>query len=100
MRCTTSPPAGATSASTDQAVASGTATILTAALFVFLMIRPPPRSTLFPYTALFRSPNANVNSPGWVTKEFDISAPVNHAPVASTPLGTNIIATSQGQTFQ
>src|SRR5437879_13293997 len=23
--------------------------------FVFLMIRPPPRSTLFPYTTLFRS---------------------------------------------
>src|SRR5690554_2471251 len=25
--------------------------------FLFLMIRPPPRSTLFPYTTLFRSPN-------------------------------------------
>src|SRR5437588_10854459 len=25
------------------------------ALFVFLMIRRPPRSTLFPYTTLFRS---------------------------------------------
>src|SRR5437588_6230522 len=25
------------------------------ALFFFLMIRPPPRSTLFPYTTLFRS---------------------------------------------
>src|SRR6266487_5103409 len=24
-------------------------------VFVFLMIRPPPRSTLFPYTTLFRS---------------------------------------------
>ena len=23
--------------------------------FIFLMIRPPPRSTLFPYTTLFRS---------------------------------------------
>src|SRR2546430_3959426 len=29
------------------------------ALFFFLMIRRPPRSTLFPYTTLFRSP------PGW-----------------------------------
>src|SRR3712207_8198726 len=27
-------------------------------LFVFLMIRRPPRSTLFPYTTLFRSPGA------------------------------------------
>src|SRR3712207_8643935 len=26
------------------------------ALFFFLMIRRPPRSTLFPYTTLFRSP--------------------------------------------
>src|SRR5215813_7977235 len=25
-------------------------------VFFFLMIRPPPRSTLFPYTTLFRSP--------------------------------------------
>src|SRR5947199_8150243 len=25
-------------------------------LFFFLMFRPPPRSTLFPYTTLFRSP--------------------------------------------
>src|SRR6266511_726741 len=28
--------------------------------FFFLMIRRPPRSTLFPYTTLFRSPR-----PGW-----------------------------------
>src|SRR2546430_16917704 len=27
-----------------------------ASLFFFLMIRRPPRSTLFPYTTLFRSP--------------------------------------------
>src|SRR5437016_8964727 len=27
-------------------------------IFFFLMIRPPPRSTLFPYTTLFRSPVA------------------------------------------
>src|SRR5947207_11232206 len=31
--------------------------------FFFLMIRPPPRSTLFPYTTLFRSP-----SPGRPTR--------------------------------
>src|SRR6266436_7939452 len=27
--------------------------------FFFLMIRRPPRSTLFPYTTLFRSPDAS-----------------------------------------
>src|SRR5438876_7953727 len=28
-------------------------------LFFFLMIQPPPRSTLFPYTTLFRSPRGD-----------------------------------------
>src|SRR5436305_7622893 len=28
------------------------------------MTRPPPRSTLFPYTTLFRSPNPSQN--GWI----------------------------------
>src|SRR5215218_10616432 len=30
-------------------------------LFFFLMIRRPPRSTLFPYTTLFRSPPAGTS---------------------------------------
>src|SRR5438034_4849252 len=30
-------------------------------LFFFLMIRRPPRSTLFPYTTLFRSPAARAH---------------------------------------
>src|SRR3712207_8058675 len=29
-------------------------------LFFFLMIRRPPRSTLFPYTTLFRSPRSGI----------------------------------------
>src|SRR2546430_12390597 len=32
-------------------------------LFFFLMIRRPPRSTLFPYTTLFRSPSASRQRP-------------------------------------
>src|SRR5688572_31056188 len=36
-------------------------TILFISLFFFLMIRRPPRSTLFPYTTLFRSPRRH----GW-----------------------------------
>src|SRR5262249_61493517 len=32
-------------------------------LFFFLMIRPPPRSTLFPYTTLFRSSCSSAASP-------------------------------------
>src|SRR5436189_4908021 len=31
--------------------------------FFFLMIRPPPRSTLFPYTTLFRSINVQYRGP-------------------------------------
>src|SRR2546422_11270059 len=37
---------------------SCTLPILTSHFFFFLMIRRPPRSTLFPYTTLFRSPGA------------------------------------------
>src|SRR2546422_7765791 len=38
------------------------------------MIRRPPRSTLFPYTTLFRSPTAKrlasaANSPAWATTQ-------------------------------
>src|SRR3712207_8838173 len=38
-------------------------------LFFFLMIRRPPRSTLFPYTTLFRSP-AIKREPDEVTVTF------------------------------
>src|SRR5258707_10702286 len=34
--------------------------ILSSLFFFFLMIRRPPRSTLFPYTTLFRSPEEAV----------------------------------------
>src|SRR3989304_6918351 len=33
--------------------------LLTDGMFFFLMIRRPPRSTLFPYTTLFRSPQGD-----------------------------------------
>src|SRR5256885_13868068 len=39
--------------------------IPTVLLFFFLMIRRPPRSTLFPYTTLFRSLPAAAESRGW-----------------------------------
>src|SRR5260221_2744633 len=42
-------------------------------LFFFLMIRRPPRSTLFPYTTLFRSPNQK----GGVTYMLDLGANVD-----------------------
>src|SRR5947209_18206491 len=33
----------------------GVLTVTSSTCFFFLMLRPPPRSTLFPYTTLFRS---------------------------------------------
>src|SRR2546426_6856745 len=42
------------------------------AFFFFLMIRRPPRSTLFPYTTLFRSPPAThwAHPTGWPPLEW------------------------------
>src|SRR3989454_12454346 len=46
-------------------------------LFFFLMIRRPPRSTLFPYTTLFRSASGKVFEQPFVVREgqtmFDIA---------------------------
>src|SRR5690606_41787486 len=39
--------------------------------FFFIMIRPPPRSTLFPYTTLFRSHQAMVAAAGQVDDVVD-----------------------------
>src|ERR1035441_11101002 len=38
-------------------------TVIPLCVFFFLMIRRPPRSTLFPYTTLFRSENVTVIIP-------------------------------------
>src|SRR3989304_9975032 len=45
-------------------------------LFVFLRIRRPPRSTLFPYTTLFRSDS----EPRAVTDDADLGDPVRGVP--------------------
>src|SRR5438477_8158826 len=37
------------------------------------MLRRPPRSTLFPYTTLFRSPNASLAAPLQAAQEPDFS---------------------------
>src|SRR3990172_5379784 len=37
-------------------------------LLSFLMIRRPPRSTLFPYTTLFRSRGHGTTVPGWLPR--------------------------------
>src|SRR2546421_12806049 len=42
--------------------------VLSSVFFFFLMIRRPPRSTLFPYTTLFRSPtHCSIDNSGTAT---------------------------------
>src|SRR5256884_5874707 len=50
--------------------------------FFFLMIRRPPRSTLFPYTTLFRSPDLN-------TFVADTAISMDFGPIG-TRLGTSL----------
>src|SRR5256885_15635791 len=45
--------------------------ILVRMIFFFLMIRRPPRSTLFPYTTLFRSPTTYIQGIGNSKQPFD-----------------------------
>src|SRR5205807_10086802 len=58
-------------------------------LFFFLMIRRPPRSTLFPYTTLFRSPllerlpNLRLISQRSVYPHIDIDACTRHGVIVS-----------------
>src|SRR5688572_33307574 len=56
--------------------------ILIYLFFFFLMIRRPPRSTLFPYTTLFRSARTGVNNnpnaqPDVKLRELNSPPPVN-----------------------
>src|SRR3712207_8783255 len=41
--------------------------------FFFLMIRRPPRSTLFPYTTLFRSKNHSISTPRFSVPRYQSS---------------------------
>src|SRR5574340_1292281 len=43
--------------------------------FFFLMIRRPPRSTLFPYTTLFRSSSSRTSSRTWARRWYAKSRP-------------------------
>src|SRR3712207_8359863 len=55
-------------------------------LFFFLMIRRPPRSTLFPYTALFRSgPQGEQAATGWRRHRLSDSRRLTTVPAAVGP---------------
>src|SRR2546429_1121137 len=51
-------------------------------LFFFLMIRRPPRSTLFPYTTLFRSPARGEGGPRRDVAAARLRAAAGHAALA------------------
>src|SRR5438093_11953449 len=69
-------------------------TNMTSSTLFFLMIRPPPRSTLFPYTTLFRSVNVQANTgAGGVHPAFARGAAAGRA------VGTEIVARAQGDGF-
>src|SRR2546430_15762581 len=65
-------------------------------MFFFLMIRRPPRSTLFPYTTLFRSagtkPTGNVFSVAKVAGSYQLAPSFSHR---MDTLGTPIQDCSQ-----
>src|SRR5260370_2688734 len=66
----------------------------------FLMIRRPPRSTLFPYTTLFRSYHSNIGvsyDNSYFTSQGVDNAPL-HALKSNSGNGSNEDHTSGGQT--
>src|SRR5690349_23942358 len=56
--------------------------LLFSLFFFFLMIRRPPRSTLFPYTTLFRSPRLDSVVVGWPVFGFGLVAALVAAAIA------------------
>src|SRR3712207_9246429 len=59
-------------------------------VFFFLMIRRPPRSTLFPYTTLFRSAEAGLDlqrvkdeAAAWLMKRPEVMYVADHARLAN-----------------
>src|SRR2546427_3747351 len=68
--------------------------------FFFLMIRRPPRSTLFPYTTLFRSLNVfPIHVPPLRRRVEDIPLLVDHLLHSRKRISDNAIAKLMGYSF-
>src|SRR5256885_3919199 len=59
--------------------------------FFFLMIRRPPRSTLFPYTTLFRSPHAQLRIVAGVVDALRPAAPQRPHAGAGQVVGMDVV---------
>src|SRR5436309_8979649 len=66
-------------------------------MFFFLMIRPPPRSTLFPYTTLFRSPGARRQAAAPDDPAGDRGRPVREDPLRRAQGGPDRHGRRQGR---
>src|SRR2546430_8382161 len=64
-------------------------------LFFFLMIRRPPRSTLFPYTTLFRSPPPRMRSNAGSSRSCSRPAPTSAMPCGRSEEHTSELRHSQ-----
>src|SRR2546430_10206503 len=56
-------------------------------MFFFLMIRRPPRSTLFPYTTLFRSVHGHLPVTTRTTRRVGQTRPSHHSPMRESLAG-------------
>src|SRR5207249_10930073 len=65
--------------------------LLRSFLFLFLLVRRPPRSTLFPYTTLFRSrTNLRTTDPGAQTSCVDCQEKLSHRNEGAPPFVTGM----------
>src|SRR3712207_8216969 len=66
-------------------------------IFFFLMIRRPPRSTLFPYTTLFRSTSLADDVRGVDVQDADLAGEHHEAvPRDPVPRGSQAVAVQDG----
>src|SRR3712207_8898069 len=68
--------------------------------FFFLMIRRPPRSTLFPYTTLFRSKASASANYNFIIKAADVSLAGSGEPVEAPSITTQPVSRSEEHTSE
>src|SRR5256885_14935183 len=67
--------------------------------FFFLMIRRPPRSTLFPYTTLFRSSSSSISFATVTPSLVTLGAPKDFSRTTLRPRGPSVTVTASARTL-